>query len=118
MDKQRKKEMQAQYKQQKITMGVVRIRNEENGKIFVCGYPNLHNQWQALQARLDSGIFASGALVRDWQAYGPGAFTYEVLQEAEQPEGTTEEMRQQLRKMEREWLELLEPYDEKGYNRR
>ena len=118
MDKQRKKELQAQYKQRKIIMGVIQIKNEENGKIFVGAYPDLRNQWQTLQARLDSGIFSSGALVRDWKAYGAGAFTYEVLEEEEQPEGTTEEVRQQLHKMEREWLELLQPYEEKGYNRR
>ena len=119
MDKERKKELQAQYRQRKIMMGVIQIKNRENGKIFVGAYPDLNNHWQNLQTRLDSGLFSSGALVRDWKTYGAGAFTCEVLEEAEQPEGSTPEtVRQQLNKMAREWMELLEPYGEKGYNRK
>ena len=118
MDKQRRKELQAQYKERKIMMGVVKITCLENGKVYVAAYPDLADQWTAIRSRLDEGLFSSGALVRDWKAYGPNAFTCEVLEEEAQAGETPERRGQLLRLMTKKWMDKLEPYDEKGYNRR
>lgn len=117
MDKQRRKELQAQYKQRKIMMGVVQVTNTQNGKIYIAAYPDLNNQWATIQTRLDSGLFSSGALVRDWREHGPAAFTYAVLEQAEQSGEGPEELRRTLYFMEKKWLDELQPYGDRGYNR-
>lgn len=116
MDKQRRKELQARYKQMKLYMGVVKITNTVNGKFYIDAYPDLRDMWAAIQTRLDSGIYSSASLVRDWKQYGPGAFTYDVLEQREQTGDTPDELRQVLGRMERAWLDKLQPYGDKGYN--
>lgn len=118
MDKQRRKELQAQYKQIEIMMGAVQITNTQNGKLYVGVYPDIKNKWQSIQNALDSGIFSSGALVRDWREYGRDAFTYQVLEQTPQGPETPEERSWTLKKLERKWLDKLQPYGEKGYNRK
>ncbi len=117
MDKQRKKELKQQAQQIEIYMGVVKITNTANGKIYVVSYPDLRDKWQFIQNALNSGTYSSGALVRDWKEYGHDAFRYEVLEQTAQQGESREEIGRLLRQMQRPWLEKLQPYGEKGYNR-
>ena len=115
MEKQKRKELLEAYKQQKTMMGVVQIKNEINGKLFVMGFPNLKNKWASQRTQLDMGRHMNLALQKDWNAFGPNAFSYEVLEEK-----STEDMpdvRYEVRQMENKWLEKLMPFDDKGYNR-
>lgn len=115
MDKQRRKELMEQYKQIKTYMGVVKITNTANGKIFISAYPNLKNKWLTIRSQLDMGMFVNSQLQRDWNELGEEAFTYEVLEEKEVKEDTY--TRWELKQMEKKWLEKLQPYGERGYNR-
>lgn len=117
MDKQRRKELQMQYRQMEIYMGVVKITNTANGKAYVVSYPDLRNKWQFIQNALNEGTYSSGALMRDWKEYGADAFQYEVLEQKAQQGESREEIGRALRQMERAWLKKLHPYGEKGYNR-
>lgn len=115
MDKSRRKELQEEYKQIKTYMGVIQITNNTNGKIFIDSYPNLKNKWIMIQSQLDMGRFANLQLQKEWKELGAPAFTYEVLQQKEADEVT--DMRWELKKILKPWLEKLQPYGEKGYNR-
>ena len=115
MDKKKRKELQEEYKQIKTYMGVIQITNNVNGKIYVAAYPNLKNKWFTLQGQLDMGRFANSELQKDWKELGPDAFTYEVLEEKE-ADGVTD-MRWEKKKMEKQWLEKLQPYGDRGYNK-
>lgn len=115
MDKQRRKELVEQYNQIKVYMGVFKITNTINGKIFIDSSSNLKNYWMKLQWQLDMGRFPNFELQKDWSAMGKEAFTYEILEEKEVKEDM--DARWETKQMEKTWMESLQPYGEKGYNR-
>jgi hypothetical protein len=115
MDKNRRNELKDEYKQLKTYMGVFKIINKVNGKIYVDSCPNLKNKWLTLQSQLEMGRFANSQLQEDWKKLGTGAFVYEVLEQKEADEVT--DRRWKLKQMEKPWLEKLQPYGDNGYNK-
>ncbi len=115
MEKSRRKELLEAYKQIKTYMGVIQITNQVNGKIYIAAYPNLKNKWLSLKGQLDMGMHVNAQLQKDWKELGPEAFTYEVLQEKEADE--VADRRWELKQLEKEWLEKLQPFGAKGYNK-
>lgn len=115
MEKQRRKDLLEEFKQIKTYMGVIQITNKVSGKIYVAAYPNLKNRWFTIQAQLDMGRHANSQLQKDWKELGPEAFSYEVLEEKEADEVT--DMRWERKQMEKPWLEKLQPYGDRGYNK-
>ncbi len=115
MDAARKKELREQFKEIKTMMGVYKITNKINGKVFIGSAPNLKNKWFTLKMQLDSNRFANHGLQEDWTKLGEEAFTYEVLEEKElTPETDRKWAPKQLAK---KWLEKEMPFGEKGYNK-
>ncbi|EPY14656.1 GIY-YIG nuclease family protein [Paenibacillus alvei] len=115
MDMNKRKELIEAYKQIKTYMGVVQIKNTVNGKIFIDSYPNLKNKWFTLQMQLDMGRFANAQLQKDWKEFGSDAFTYEVLEQKEADKVT--DIRWEVKQIIKPWLEKLQPYGDKGYNK-
>jgi hypothetical protein len=115
MDKNRRKELQEQYKELKTYMGIIQIKNKVNGKVFIDTSRNLKNQWLTIQWQLEAGRFANSELQKEWKEFGAEAFTYEVLEEKETQD--IADIRWELKQMETQWLEKLQPYDDRGYNR-
>ncbi|MBB6638390.1 GIY-YIG nuclease family protein [Cohnella thailandensis] len=115
MDKSKRKELQEEFKQVKTFMGVVRITNRANGKVFIDSYPNLKNKWLTIQMQLDMGRFANAELQRDWKEQGKEAFDYEVLEEKDTSD--IADVRWETKQMEKRWLEKLQPYGDAGYNK-
>jgi hypothetical protein len=68
-----------------------------------------------IKGQLDMGRHANFELQKDWKELGEEAFTYEVLEEKEAGEVT--DMRWELKQMEKPWLEKLQPYGDRGYNK-
>lgn len=116
MDRSRRKELKQQYAEQKTLMGVVLIRNTANEKIFIVGYPNLKNKWLSIKGQLEMGRFMNLELQADWKKYGEENFTYEILEEKE-TEGMVD-VPFEAKTMKKAWLEKLQPFEEKGYNKR
>ncbi|ETI69751.1 GIY-YIG nuclease family protein [Neobacillus vireti] len=116
MDKDRRKELKEAYKQVKIYMGVYQITNKTNEKIYIDSCPNLKNKWLTLQGQLDMGMFANFQLQKDWKELGADAFTYEVLEKKDASE--VNDRRWELKQMKKPWLEKLQPYGNRGYNKR
>ncbi len=115
MDKQKRKQLQEEYKQMKTYMGVVQITNHANGKIYVASYPNLKNRWLTVQAQLDMGRFVNSQLQQDWKEFGPESFSFEVLEQKESND--VSDVRWTVKQMAKPWLEKLQPYGDKGYNK-
>ncbi|GIP21283.1 GIY-YIG nuclease family protein [Paenibacillus sp. J22TS3] len=115
MDKNKRRELLEEYKQIKSYMGVIQIQNKVNGKIYIDSYPNLKNKWLTLKMQLDQGRFANAQLQKDWLEFGADAFTYEVLQQKESDEVT--DMRWEQKQMLKPWLQKLQPYGDRGYNK-
>ncbi len=115
MDKKNRKELMEEYKQLKTYMGVTKITNKTNGRIYLAAYPNLKNKWLTLQSQLASGMHVNTQLQKDWSELGPEAFTYEVLEEKKTDDAA--DVRWEVKQMEKQWLEKLQPYGDKGYNK-
>lgn len=115
MDKINRKQLLEKFKQIKTYMGVIQIKNNTNGKIYLAAYPNLKNKWFTLQEQLATGRHANGQLQKDWNELGAQAFSYEVLEEKETSEVT--DMRWELKQIIKPWLEKLQPYGDRGYNK-
>lgn len=116
MDKQRRKELTEQYNQIKTYMGVFKVTNTVNGKVYIASSPNMKNHWLILQYQLDMGRFPGNIqFQKEWIEFGKEAFTYELLEEKEVKEDT--DVRWTVKQMEKEWLDKLQPYGEKGYHK-
>ncbi len=116
MDKQRRKELREQFEQMKTYMGVYKITNTVNGKIFVGSSPNLKNRWTTIKWQLDMGMHVNSELQKDWNELGQGAFIYEILEKKDADKAF--DARWETKQMEKAWLEKLQPYGHNGYNRR
>jgi hypothetical protein len=114
-DKKRRKELLEQYKQIKTYMGIIQIKNNVNEKAFIDTCSNLKNRWLTLKGQLDMGRHPNSQLQKDWNELGPEAFTYEILEKKEADE--VSDVRWELKKMKNKWLEKLQPYEDRGYNK-
>ncbi|RIX53923.1 GIY-YIG nuclease family protein [Paenibacillus nanensis] len=115
MDKSKRKELLEEFKQIKTYMGVIKITNKMNGKIFIDSYPNLKNKWTAIQAQLTLGRFMNTQLQKDWNECGPEAFDYEELEKKKTDDVL--DLRWEVKQMKKPWLEKLQPYGDRGYNK-
>jgi len=115
MDKQRRKELREQFKQIKTYMGVYKITNTVNGKIFIGSSPNLKNRWATIKWQLDMGMHVNSQLQQDWKELGEGAFVYEIIEKKDADKSL--DARWEVKQMEKEWVEKLQPYGDNGYNR-
>jgi hypothetical protein len=115
MEAKSRKELQEEYKRLKTYMGVIKVTNNINGKIYITSYPNLKNRWVTLQSQLNMGMHANFQLQRDWKELGAEAFSYEVLEEKDTVDIT--DVRWEMKQLERLWLEKLQPFEDRGYNK-
>ena len=113
-----KKELKEEYQRRKSRMGVYQIRNTANGRIFVGSSSDLDAIWNRYSFQLDMGSHQNAELQREWKAFGKAQFVYEVLGEIEQSDDPAVDLRKEVRMLEEMYLEELQPYGERGYNRK
>ncbi|SRR6266540_2956064 len=122
LDKHRKRELTTAYRQSLRPMGIYQIRNLVNGKIFVDRSIDLEaarNRHQFVTAMDRPPI---PELLPDWQIYGGKRFVFEVLDQVTPEDEVADETVRQRYKGELDdllelWLEKLQPYGSKGYNK-
>ncbi len=115
-----KKELLQEYKQKVFRMGVFQIRNTVNNKILVESSPNLDAIWNRHRIELKFGSHRNLGLQADWAAHGEQNFDYEILEELdmEQIEAKQLDPNKEIKLLEQLYLEELQPYNERGYNRK
>jgi hypothetical protein len=123
MDKERKKQLAAEYRQTFRPMGVYRIVNTANGKCLVDGSMNLDGARNRLEFCKQTNLNSIPELQQDWELYGGQCFVFEELDRI-QPRDELAGDPSAQRKYKEEvdallelWLEKLQPYGEKGYNK-
>jgi hypothetical protein len=123
LDKQKKKELAAAYKQTFRPMGVYQIRNVKNGKLFVDGSMDLDGARNRLAFFKQTNINSIAELQQDWNTYGGDCFVFEELDQLKPREEILSDV-SELKKYRDEvgalldlWLENLQPYGDKGYNK-
>lgn len=124
LDKQKKKELATNYTQTFRSMGVYQIRNTQNDKILVNSSMDLNGMRNRLEFCIQMNTNTFIELQKDWATFGGKSFVFEVLDEIEPREETVldatdlKSYRGEVDALLELWLEKLEPYDDKGYNRR
>ncbi len=113
----RKKELKEIYKEMKIEAGVYQIKNTQSGKIFI-GTTRNFKTLNGLKFSLKAGTFTNKELQKDWSDYGEGAFSIEILEVLKKKDDPYFNEKEALSELENKWLDELQPYEERGYNKR
>ena len=99
-------------------MGVYRIRNTTNGRALVGRSVDLPSILNRERAQLRLGVHPIKDLQRDWNALGPDAFAFEILDTLKLPDTPGYDPTDDLLVLEALWLEQLQPFEERGYTPR
>jgi group I intron endonuclease len=116
-DKARQESLKRAYKETQRPAGVYRITNEKTGKIFIGASVDVNariNRHKAEFAFIDTHMVSR--LLADVKQYGKDVFTFEVLELLEGEYETDAERREDLKILERIWLDKCRPFGENGYN--
>ncbi len=113
-----KKELSRAYRETRRPMGVYRVRNTIDDRSLVGRSVDLPAILNRERAQLRLGAHRNAELQRDWNALGPDAFAFEVLDTLTPPDRAGYDPADDLRILEALWLERLEPFGERGYTPR
>jgi len=113
-----KKEMIKQYKQTLRPMGIYQITNKANGKIFIGASLDLPGKINSNRFQLQHGSHMNKELQADFRQFGEDAFSFEQVDTLEPKSDPQYDYHDDLAILEEMWLEKLQPYGEKGYNRK
>lgn len=111
-----KKELKEHYKEIPIQSGVFKITNNKNGKIYIGSFNNL-KRLNGLKFMLKTNTFTNPLLQKEWNEYGSDTFTIETVEMVKKPEEGYFDEKRELEKLEQKWIEQLQPFGDKGYNK-
>lgn len=117
MDKDRRTKLKNDYKQAAQPAGVFKITNTANGKIFIGSSVNVPGRLNRYRLELEMGSCRIPSLQDDWKANGSEVFTFEIL-ELIDPGTEEKDIADEVSALEELYLEQLQPYADKGYNKK
>ena len=111
-----KKDLKNQYKEMKFPMGVFQIRNKKDGKILIDSSLNMPAKWNRHHVQLKFGSHRNKRLQEEWNQFGTDNFVYEIISEIEYKNEQVDYSKE-IEVLLELYLEELQPYGEKGYNK-
>lgn len=114
----RRKELKRSYLEMEKPIGAYRIVNKVTGRMLVGVGINLDAVFNSYKFQLKYGGLINKELAEDWKKYGEENFSFEVLELIKQKDDPNYKYSDDLKILEEIWLDKLEPYEEKGYNKR
>lgn len=112
----RKAEIKA-YKETSPPMGVFQIINRVNGKVLVGSSVNLRAALNRFKAELKMGSHRNKVLQNEWKQFGHENFQFKQLEILEPADDPAYDPAEDLRVLEKLWIEKLSPFGDKGYNK-
>jgi hypothetical protein len=112
-----KQELKREYKERKKPAGVFQVRNTANGKVLLGSSLNLEGPLNAHKFMLAIGKHRNEQLQADWNTFGPDKFVFEILEEVKEKDDPNFDIRDELTLLEQIWLEKLQPFGKRGYNK-
>ena len=107
------------YKETRRPMGIYRIHNTRDDRSLIGRSVDLPAILNRERVSLRFGMHSNATLQADWNALGPDAFVFEVLDTLEPPKDQPDyDPTDDLRVLEGMWLDRLQPFNEGGYMRR
>ena len=114
-----RKELKEEYKQRKYRIGVFQIKNSINNKIYIGSSLDLDAIWYAQKLQLNVGIHSNSELQKDWKESGPENFNFEILEMLKQKDDDKpQELEKELNSLEEMIVEELQPFENRGYNKK
>lgn len=114
----RKKELKLRFKETDVEAGVYQIKNRINHKILIGSTRNLKTL-NGIEFMLETnGYTTNKELQEEWNQFGKEAFTIGVLEKLKKKDEPYFNEKEALSELEEKWLEKLQPFGERGYNRR
>lgn len=113
----RRKELKLAYKQNPPAKGVYQIQNITNGKLFIAGSMNLTGSENSSMFQLKMNCHRNSGLQQDWNRSGAESFAFSILETVKLDELPEQTWREAVSDLEDKWLNKLQPYGEKGYNK-
>ena len=112
-----KSEIKKKYMQTLTPIGVYQLKNLINGKILIGSSKNLPARKYRFEMELSYGSLTDKELLHDLKQFGKENFLFEVLDYLEPKEDPSYNYTEDLKTLEELWIEKLQPFDEKGYNK-
>ena len=102
-----KSEIKRVYKQSKRPMGVYRIRNSQNDKVYIGFATDIEARFNRHKAELKFGNHRNEELQKIWNSYGESALEFEILDVLDQEEGTKARADDELQVLTEMWIQKL-----------
>jgi len=112
-----KSEIKKNYKQTMTPMGVYQLKNLVNGKILIGSSKNLPGRKNRFEMELSLENFTNIVLLQEVKQFGKENFLFEVLDYLGPKEDPSYNYTEDLKTLEELWIEKLQPFNEKGYNK-
>lgn len=112
-----KRELKKKYKQTLPPMGIYQIKNLINGKIFVGSSMNLNGKANSFRFQLKMGSHMNSVLQQDYNIHGDDNFEFQIVDTLEPKDDPEYDYKEDLKVFEEMWVDKLQPFGEKGYNK-
>jgi hypothetical protein len=110
MKKEDKKKILTQYKNRTMLGGIVAVKNNANGKVWIEGVLDIEGRRNRFTFVKNTGSAVPLNIKQDWQKYGATAFSFEVFEELKKNDGQTkEEFAKDIEVLKALWLEKFKP---------
>lgn len=112
-----KKELKKQYLQNPPAMGIFKVENLINKKIFIDYGLNVKGKINSCKFQLDNNSHPNKSLQEDYKIFGSVNFSFDIVDILEPKENEAKNYVEELKILEEMWIEKLQSFDEKGYNK-
>lgn len=112
-----KKELKKQYLQTLRPMGILQVKNLANGKLFITSGLNINGKLNSHRFQLEHGSHMNTDLQKDFKEFGPDNFEFEIIDYLDPKDNTRTDYAEDLKMLEEMWIDKLQPFGEKGYNK-
>jgi hypothetical protein len=107
MDRQSRRELSRQYKEQKPAVGVFAVRCAATGEAWVGASRNLDQQRNGVWFQLKLGSHPNPAVQHAWRTHGEAAFAFERLEVLDDKDLSATAVSLMLKDAEARWRERL-----------
>jgi len=112
-----RRESKRAYKERAKPAGIFQVKNTVNGKVLLGSSLNLEGPLNSHKFMLSIGRHRNEELQKEWNEFGADKFVFEILEVVKISTEPGFNINDELSLLEEIWLEKLQPFGERGYNR-